>query len=94
MYQKAQDASQKKTDTALELAKLSERRMRLSADVAHLSSPQGIETELRERYMIAKDGEQVVVVPDQTVGQGTGMGSSDVPPPLSFWQKVKGLFGL
>jgi len=58
----------KKDMMAEELARLTERAAVLEADVAHLLSERGIEEEIRDRYQVAKEGEHVVVILDDTSG--------------------------
>lgn len=62
MHEKSLDAI-KNRDTALEeLQSLQNRKAELEGDIAHLSSDEGIEAEIRDRFMVAKEGEKVMIV--------------------------------
>ena len=64
MYQKSRDAGDKR-DAALErLTELEARERELSSDIARLSTNRGVEEEIRDRFMVAKDGEKVIIVSD------------------------------
>jgi cell division protein FtsB len=62
MYQKSKTSLNNKEATEQELSELQQRKDSLSEDINNLSTDRGIEEEIRERFMVAKEGENVVVV--------------------------------
>ncbi len=65
MYEKHLDARGKESQVREELAALNAREAELRTDIEQLSSERGIEAEIRERFMVAKEGEQVIVLTDE-----------------------------
>ncbi len=63
-YEVEQDMAEKLELREAELAALEERAASLQASVLHLSDERGIEEELRNRFDVAKEGEQVVIILD------------------------------
>lgn len=69
MYHKLSAASAGEAEALAQQASLTQQRDKLVAAVEHINSPQGVETELRQRYGLAKKGEgeiQIVVVSPTT----------------------------
>ncbi len=64
MYQKSREAVDKTDVTTVRLMQLEAREKELSADIFKLSSERGIEGEIRDRFMVAKEGESVMIVAD------------------------------
>ncbi len=62
MYGKLSAAGESSSAAAHELRDLQVRQIRIQADIERLSSPRGVEGELRERYGLAKPGEGVIQV--------------------------------
>ena len=89
MFTKANEAKDKRAEAVAELDRLQTRKVELEAQVANLSTDRGIEGELRQRFMVAKGGEHVVVIPD-TVPNENESGTIDLDP--SLWKKFLGLF--
>lgn len=65
MYQKSQDATEKTQKAEKALAGLQEKEVILTQDILSLSTDRGIEGEIRDRFMVAKEGEKVIIVADQ-----------------------------
>ena len=89
VYQKYSSSMEKKDRTAAEYQAMQDRHNALVASVARLKTDEGVEQEIREKYRMAKDGEQLLIIVDQ----------EKPTPPLpektffqSMWQKVKGIF--
>ncbi|OIO33099.1 MAG: hypothetical protein COZ49_01665 [Candidatus Yonathbacteria bacterium CG_4_10_14_3_um_filter_47_65] len=61
-YQKAHIAFVNKEKVSNELADLKEREGELTEKIGHLQSDFGIEAEIRERFGVAREGEEVVVI--------------------------------
>lgn len=68
---------------------LEERHQALEARVALLETERGVEEELRERFLVAKEGEEVVIMVDGTRTE------LDTPPPprKSVWDHITSWFG-
>ncbi len=62
MYQKSQEAITNKDKAVLEANVLMAHEKELRADISKLSSERGQEEEIRNRFMVAKDGEKVIIV--------------------------------
>jgi len=72
----------------------------LSAQVARLKTPEGVETNIRSQFLVAKSGEQVAVIVD---GDGSSGGNSDASSSTAlvgsnatsstgFWQRLVDFF--
>ncbi len=64
MYQKSIEATEKRNITEERLGELKQREAELSLDILNLSTDRGIEGEIRDRFMVAKEGENVMIVTD------------------------------
>ena len=64
MYRKSTEATEKRNGAEARLAELQKREKELSDDILRLSTDRGIEGEIRDRYMVAKEGESVMIVTD------------------------------
>jgi cell division protein FtsB len=61
-YRVEQEASEKREAVERELSLVAEHKRDLEARTQHLDDPRGVEEELRARYDLAKEGEQVVIM--------------------------------
>jgi cell division protein FtsB len=64
MYQKSKEAIAKRDKATAELQALKSRQEELDQDIARLGSERGQEEEIRDRFMVAKEGENVIIVAD------------------------------
>jgi len=64
--EKALLANERLEQTQMELSDLQNQQKSLSASIAQLSTPAGIETALREKYHAVKQGESVAVIVDNS----------------------------
>lgn len=64
-YEKKQETSERRSELSARLAGLEERRTELEQDIDMLNDPRGVEAELRSRYEVGKEGEEVVVFVEQ-----------------------------
>jgi cell division protein FtsB len=85
MYYKAKETRVKKDLVQAELARLQARETELRAENARLSSERGIESELRNRFFIVKDGEKVAVISDNAEHSDTKPASKKEQ---GFWTKI------
>lgn len=64
MYQKSVLAKEKYAASQEKLDKTTQYEAELAHDIAALSSFRGQEEEIRERFMVAREGEKVIVITD------------------------------
>lgn len=64
MYQKYDDAAEKRERAEQDLQRVKERIAALEANIARLSTERGVEEVIRDRFMVAKDDEKVLVITD------------------------------
>ncbi len=62
MFEKSREAKIKEEKALLELGQLSSRHSELEQDINKLSTERGQEEEIRNRFMVAKDGEKVIII--------------------------------
>lgn len=88
---------EKREEKEQELQALKQRASLLESKVEHLKDSRGVEEELRNRFDVAKEGEQVVVIVGKE-GEQKNIENLGNPPgtkePVSFWLKVKQWFDL
>ena len=75
--------------TQNDLKKVQDRQVALGDAVKYLKTSQGIDAELRTKFRVVKDGEQVSIIVDPTADIAT---STQVAAPISMWSKFKNLF--
>lgn len=89
VHEKAVIARTERDESARVLADLQDRNKALEASLTHLKSTQGIEDEVRQKYAVARPGEEIVVVVDESSKKGK---NGDEAPQKSFWQRFISLF--
>jgi len=62
LYAKEHESRKNLDRVEAELLNLNLREDRLRADIARLETPEGIETEIREQFQVARPGERMVVL--------------------------------
>lgn len=90
MYKKSEEALAKKEKAAWELEELKQREAELSRDIERLSTERGVEEEIRERFMVAKEGEKVIIVSEPEKQKTHSIIVSEEP---SFVEKMKAAVG-
>ncbi len=95
MYQKSKEATSKRDKATTELQVLKTRQAELDQDIARLGSERGQEEEIRDRFMVAKEGENVIIVadPEGTKTTHTVTVNEDEDDG-SFFNKMKAAVGL
>jgi cell division protein FtsB len=88
VYHKAKLSRENKERAGRELAKLEARETMLRAEIARLSSVEGKEQEIRGRFNVVKEGEEVAIIVDALPGKATTSGKAK----KGFWSKITGLF--
>ena len=101
MVSRSRLAAERLSQAQAQYAKLQASQARLSEEVGELSSPGGIEADLREKYHAVSPGESVAVivdspsVDDPNAAQSAGALNSSAPAPaVNWWQRFLGFFGL
>jgi len=89
VHEKAIIARAERDESARVLSGLEERNRALEASLVRLKSNQGIEDEVRQKYAVARPGEEIVIVVDESDKKGK---NRDEAPQKSFWQRFISLF--
>jgi cell division protein FtsB len=92
-YTVEREMATKLNDRIAELEALKQRAALLEGKVEHLKDERGIEEELRNRFDVVKDGEQVVIILDEEKTDATAVPSTNPVPEneegffakLRFW---------
>lgn len=64
LYHKYTRAQRALTDSQAELAKLHTSEARVNQSIDRLSSPEGVEYEVRDKYRVTKESEKIILVID------------------------------
>lgn len=64
LYAKERESRRNLDRVEAELLGLQLREEKLRADIARLKTPEGVETEIREQFQVAKPGEKMIVLVD------------------------------
>ncbi|GEM_PF-558678 len=92
MYQKSIEALAKRDKAQEELHAMQEREKGLQGDILRFSTPRGQEGEIRDRYMVAKDGEKVIIIADPETPAVHTVTVSDPTAP-TLMERVKHITG-
>ncbi len=93
MYLKNQEAAIKRDKANTELVALETREKELNEDIARLKTERGQEEEIRNRFMVAKEGEKVIIVTTPERDKEHTVTVTDTPKP-SFMDKLKAAIGM
>jgi len=92
MYKKQAEATAKENISVDTLSALKAREEGLVKDINRLKSERGVEEEIRSRFMVAKEGENVMIVSKPEKPNG---GASIVVPAVPDWkQRLMGAVGV
>lgn len=84
VYTKERETREKRAERTEELHALEARASALQEEIDALSTERGREAEVRERFEVAREGEQVIVIVDPKEEP-----AEEAPPPeKSWWQKI------
>lgn len=64
VYQQSREATGRRLESAAELEELVNRQTALRREIDYLSSDRGIEEEIRNKFEVAKEGEEVLIIVD------------------------------
>jgi len=71
-----------------EFVELQEREVLLREEIERLSTPRGVEEEIRSKFEVAKDGEEIMVIVDPGHKDSTDTDDSR----RSFWSRLFNIF--
>ncbi len=83
VFQKEREARKNLSDERMALGELEFRRDTLTAQLARLETDRGLEEEIRKRFPLVRDGEEVIVLIE----------GNDAPVPLEKTGTSNGLWG-
>lgn len=84
MYQKERDTRLRRVEQREVLNELEAREESLREEIERLSTERGIEEEVRSKFEVGKEGEEVIIIVDNPDAEDT----SKKETKKSFWQKV------
>ena len=76
-----------------QLDKLSAQKENLSASVAALGTNQGVEAEIRRKFQVVKNGEQIAVIVDDSSSSDESSASTTTSTGGGFWNRINSFFG-
>ena len=82
MYEKSVEAKAKRDKALGELQTLEGYATQLNRDISALSTARGQEGQIRDRFMVAKEGERVIVVTDPEKKEAHTITVSEEPPSM------------
>ncbi|MBI5078231.1 MAG: hypothetical protein HZB11_02615 [Candidatus Yonathbacteria bacterium] len=91
IHQKAVIAETERDIALRSLSDFTSRITELQASLARVKSNQGLESEIRQKYTVARPGEEVVIVVDDIAKKGKNGEAIDSK---SLWQQFVSFFGL
>jgi len=90
IHQKAEIARSERDIASHTLSDLESRTAELKTSLVRLKSERGMEEEVRQKYTVAKPGEEVVIVVDDSAKKGKNGGATDTK---SIWNRLASFFG-
>jgi len=88
IYGRYQDSLANLALAQKELVTIENKKTKLEKATAKLKTEQGIEETIRQKYQVAKNGEQLIVIVDDKQKKPTEL----VPKTKGFWQAIFKLF--
>ncbi len=73
-----------------EIAELKKREKTLNSEIDHLNTDSGVEEEIRKKFMVGKEGEQVIVIVDDAKASNTE--KIDGGNKSGIWSRIVNLF--
>lgn len=86
IYEKQATADTSRLAAVRRLRELEARKTELEKELSRLSTERGIEEELREKFPVAKEGENVVVIVDEPAESASLEGSTSKPSFFDFFK--------
>lgn len=86
VLRQSREVDARRQTAAARLAELQERRDELEQEIEALKTPRGVEAEIRERFPVVKEGEEVITIVEQAE-------SNEVSgPSKSWWRRFLQVF--
>lgn len=85
-YLIARDMADRRLGSEAEITALELRKTNLDADVQYLSNERGIEAQMRRQFDIAREGEQVVIILDDTFIASSSLPVEALKPPRPWYR--------
>lgn len=90
LYKKRNEALTKARAAQTELSRAKAKQEQIDSSLDKLSTPEGIEDAIRDKFQVVKDGEELIVVTDPEQNKI----SEEENEKQTFWDKIKEFFGL
>ncbi len=90
LYKKRNEALTKAKSAQVELDRVKEKQEQIDSSLLKLSTPEGIEDAIRDKFQVVKDGEGLIVVTDPNHSET----SVKEEVKQTFWNKIKEFFGM
>jgi len=91
LYLKYREAKFNRDIAQTELEKLQKREKNLLMELDKLSTDRGVEEELRKKFGIVKEGEEVIVIVEPKSGEGDDR-EKTTKQNTSIWRKILSIF--
>jgi cell division protein FtsB len=89
LYKKRSEALTKAHAAEAELNRVKEKQAQIDSSLDKLSTPEGIEDAIRDKFQVVKDGEELIVVTDPNHKET----SEKEEIKQTFWDRIKEFFG-
>ena len=93
VYEKEQMSEEYVTQAQSQLDKLSAKKEAISGAVSALGTDKGIEAEIRRKFRVVKDGEQIAVIVDDASSTGSSEEALATSTDQGFWNTIISFFG-
>lgn len=90
VYKKARDTEKNAVVVVDKYNELKRRESELTGKIGSLETPLGIETEIREKFGLVKDGEEMIVIVDPPKEEKEN--DLEEVDDKTLWEKIKGWF--
>ena len=87
-YQVEREMADRRASAEAELQALHDRAVSLEEKVDHLENQRGLEEEIRTRFDVAREGEQVVIILDAE-SEEVDLSEVEIAPEPSFLSRLK-----
>ena len=88
IYEKKRASDELKESSQARVDELKNRANEIEAKIEHLSTPSGVEDEIRSKFNVAKEGENIVIVLEDD-----SLDASSTQSKIGFWTKIWHFFG-
>lgn len=90
LYKKRNEALTKTRAAEAELNRVKEKQAQIDSSLDKLSTPEGIEDAIRDKFQVVKNGEELIVVTDPEQNKII----EEENEKQTFWDKIKEFFGV